>query len=140
MVKKISEFMREDHKELDTLWESFASENNKERALIHFEKFKEKLLKHTKLEDETLSPIFNKYLGIRQGQTTLISEDHADLFNLLEKIKSSFDSNNTSELSYNKKHFRRLVIKHQDRENLTHYVLFDKIIPQKDWEEILNQL
>lgn len=140
MVKKISEFMREEHRELDTLWASFASEKNKEHALINFEKFKEKLLMHMKIEDTQLSPIFNKYLGIQQGQATVISEDHTTLLSLLEKVESGLTSNNASEFSYNQKHFRRLIIKHQDKEILTHYVLFDKIIPQKDWEEILNQL
>lgn len=75
-MKKISEFMKQEHLRLDTLWEDFSREETKEERALIFQTFSDKLLAHLAIEDEVLSPIFNKHLGVEKGQTTVIKEDH----------------------------------------------------------------
>jgi hemerythrin-like domain-containing protein len=128
--------MRLEHEHLDKLWYDFSVEENDEESKKLFKTFTVYLLKHMSLEDEILAPIFNKYLGIEEGQTTVMKEDHKKLLKLLEKVKNSLESKTTEKATYNKTHFGRALMKHHKREDVMQYPLFDNFISQKDWEEI----
>lgn len=129
-----------EHEYLRTLWDDFFIEKDKETSKKLFKKFRRELLKHTQIEDEVLSPLFNKHLGIEKGQTTVMKEDHEKLMILLEKVRNTLDTHNEIEFIYKKNHFKRALIKHHKREISMQYPLFDIFILQNEWEEILQQI
>ena len=139
-MKTISEFMKLEHTHLEEQWEEFSAEKNKKKAERLFRRFEENLLKHIHLEDGALSPTFNRYLGIEKdaGPSVVMSGDHMAIIKLLNKVKGAFDSGDTERLEYAKNHFKRAHLKHHEREEKTHYTFFDKVIAQKEWEDILN--
>lgn len=136
-MKTILEFMELEHQNLLKQWRDFLIEKDKKKAETLLARFSDSLLKHIQLEDGALSSTFNKHLQIETGvgPTATMNSEHIDIIKLLEKVKVARDSHDEKTFTYASNHFERALITHQQREEKSHYIFFDKIIPKKDWEE-----
>lgn len=132
--------MELEHLRLQKQWEDFSAEGNRTKARKFLLRFQGNLLHHIQLEDGALSPTFNKYLKIERGTgpSGTMSSDHDDVVKLFGKVMAAFDADDPEKLSYAKNHFERALIKHHRREEETHYVFFDKVIEEKEWNNILK--
>lgn len=142
-MKTILEFMELEHRNLVKQWRDFLVEKDKKKSKELLVRFTDSLLRHIHLEDGALSPTFNSYLKIEKGTgpTAVMNSEHVDLLKLLDRVKAANDADDMGVLTYAANHFERALLQHQEREEKTHYVFFDKIISQKDreeWEDILN--
>lgn len=142
-MKTILGFMESEHRNLVRQWREFFDEKDRKKAKTLLKRFTNSLLLHIHLEDGALSPTFNDYLKIDTGTgpTAVMHDEHKDLLKLLDKVREADEAVNEKLLMYAGNHFERALIQHQDREEKTHYVFFDRIISQKEWEEweeILN--
>jgi iron-sulfur cluster repair protein YtfE (RIC family) len=136
-MKTILEFMELEHRRLVDEWRGFLAEKDRKKSKELLKKFSDNLLRHIHLEDGALSPTFNDYLKIEKGTgpTAVLNGEHVNIIRMLDKVKVAHDTGNEREFAYESTHFERALVSHQDREEETHYVLFDKVISQKEWEE-----
>lgn len=133
--------MKLEHAHLDKLWADLETEQNKKKSKRILRKFSDDLFTHIKLEDEIISPIFNKYLGIEKGKgpTTVMSSDHEKIAQLLGKVKVAKEKEDEKQLTQLMTHFRRALTSHHEKETKMQYPLFDNIISPRDWEKILEK-
>lgn len=139
-MKKASEFMIADHKNLNRLWDDFLAEKDSVMAKNLFQKFSNRLDKHFTMEEDVLFPLFNKQLGLEKnvGAVALSQHEHEELRRILGRIKTLLDENDSRRIENIGIHFKRALIKHQEKENSVQYSLFDNfiVIPDEEWENM----
>lgn len=136
--------MISDHKYLDKIWAEFLIEKDFDKAEKIFKKFNNRYAKHMKMEDEVLFPLFNKYLGLENntGPTKISHRDHENLNKLLVNIKNFIDVKDIKKINETSLNFQKALSKHQERENITQYALFNKFISISvdGWEKMLHSI
>lgn len=142
-MRTISEYMRLEHKHLLALYEGFVQATSREDIQHSFKNFSTALRSHIRLEEEYLSPSFNKHLGTdkEKDQTThILIDDHIKITKLLNNLKIALDVGDAQRIAYAEKHFIRALEKHHKREEELHYTLFDTIFSEKEWLDILSHV
>jgi hemerythrin len=140
-MKTILEHMKAEHKEVVTLYQDFLLAKNHKESVRLFEKFRINLISHLKLEEESLSPAFNKRLGLDEETsqiTNVLKHDHFEIIKLLNALNLAINSESAEDIEYIKNHFIRALEKHHKREEELQYDVFNTIFSKEEWGQILK--
>ena len=137
LMKKISDYMINDHLYLEQLWSSFLNESECDVAKLHFKTFSEHFITHITMEDEVLFPLFNEMLGFQEEiiTTQVARHSHDTLLTMLSTISGYLEEHDMRRVVRMAFHFQRALIKHQERENKTQYRVLGTYTSKyfKDW-------
>ena len=139
----ISDFMEADHAHLDKLWNDFLREKEDPiRATKLFNKFREHLLLHLKLEDTLLFPRLDQYLGMEDsfGPTEQARRDHAAIVRLLSFIEEAGLENDMERINIAGDHLNKALLKHREREREIHYPVSDSFVGDAEWSQMLAKI
>ncbi len=96
------------------------------------------------MEDEILLPLFNKHLGIEKDGKFIIkrNDEHKVVFKLLDMLVYFIKIENNEQFFSTGEHFKKFISKHQERENVTEYSLYNNFISvaSEDWEQMVKNI
>ncbi|KKQ78763.1 MAG: hypothetical protein UT02_C0057G0006 [Parcubacteria group bacterium GW2011_GWC2_38_7] len=141
----ISEYMNQEHEELDELLFCFLETIEKEESAQKGEEllsdFKERFFLHMKLEDEYLFPRLSASLGLTKDSSIaeLARVDHLKLLKLFDLSQEAFLNQEKSKILLAGNNLARALQAHHAREDEIQYPVSDKFISQEEWDEILKK-
>jgi hemerythrin-like domain-containing protein len=140
---KILQFMIDDHKTIDYLWQKFISQTEDSKPNLNsFFIFKNHLFNHIQLEETVLFPLFDKFTGLESGKgpTVLLRRDHRVLQKIIRHLEKATDMQDTDKVQDLGVHFRKAFEKHTERERKMQYPVFDNFITEDEWQKILDRI
>ena len=143
VMQLISEFMSEDHANLDRLFEEFEQQRNDDldRAKLPFDEFMARLQRHIIWEEEFLFPIFEKRTGmIDAGPTAVMRMEHELIKGLLEEINVRVLQGSPEGLDELTVELLEVLGSHNQKEENILYPSLDRMVTDEDREKVLRDL
>lgn len=140
----LKEYLTEDHKTCDQLFanlEKSVQNNEKENIQNYFYEFTKRILRHFKIEEEVLFPLFEEKTKNTMGPTHVMRIEHQDILSQIEEIKTlSFDLNkkNLSKILSILETTLFLLQQHNLKEEQILYTMLERILDNQ--EEILKEI
>ena len=141
-MKKIKEFMSDDHDRLEVIFKEFQSTKDKDvnQAKDLFHEFKTGLKQHIVWEEEILFPIFEDRTGMQeQGPTAVMRMEHRKIKEFLEAIHD-----NIVNADINTDAFERGLIEvltaHNEKEEKILYPWMDNSLSETETEEAFERM
>ncbi len=140
--ESIKEFMQEDHKRLDGLFEKFKELKGKDdqEAKKNFCPFRRGLFVHIKWEEEILFPLFEEKTGMKDGgPTSVMRAEHLEIKDLLDNIRGQINTGdfNTEDMD---NELTDILRGHNDKEENILYPLIDQSADDKEKKIIFKQI
>ncbi len=141
-MKKIKEFMSDDHDRLEVIFKEFQSTKNKDvnQAKDLFHEFKTGLKRHIVWEEEILFPIFEDRTGMQdQGPTAVMRMEHRKIKEFLEAIHDKIVNAdiNTDTLE---RGLIEVLTAHNEKEEKILYPWMDNSLSEPETEEAFERM
>jgi len=139
----ISNYMKEEHRECDTLFaaaEEAIALNEWEVANERFLAFANETLRHFKEEEEALFPTFENYTGMTQGPTQVMRYEHEQVRGLIGKMAEAIEKNDKDAALSMAESMMILLQQHNMKEEQMLYAMCDRQLPPAMKEETLDTM
>lgn len=141
-MQTIKEFMQNDHKRLDELFEKFKNFKDKDQteARKYFCPFRRGLFSHIELEEKILFPIFEEKTGMKDGgPTAVMRAEHIEIKEFLNQIREKIHSGdfNTGRIE---KELIEVLSGHNEKEENILYPWIDQSIEESDRKKIFDKI
>lgn len=147
--RTIQDVLHSDHVRLHGLFEDHSAEldvDNVMLASIRFEEFQAGLLRHIKMEEEVLIPVYEKKTETTMGLTHLMRMEHQEIQGLLKKMVDLLSEAKIEGLSKRDavrelgKEIEEYLKLHIQKEENILYPSSDQVIQGKEREEIILKM
>jgi len=139
----ISNYMKDEHRECDTLFaqaEEAVSLGEWEVAEDKFLAFSNEILTHFKREEDELFPAFEESTGSTQGPTMVMKYEHEQVKGLIGKMASSLESRDEDSYLSLAESMMILLQQHNMKEEQMLYAMCDRSLPQEIKEATLSSM
>jgi len=139
----ISNYMKEEHRECDTLFaaaEEAIALGEWDVANERFLSFANETLKHFKEEEEALFPAFESATGMTQGPTQVMRYEHEQVRGLIGNMAEALEKNDKDAALSIAESMMILLQQHNMKEEQMLYAMCDRQLPQSLKEETLEKI
>ncbi len=147
--RTINDLLHSDHVRLHKLLEDHCTEldgDNVMLASIRFEEFQTGLLRHIKMEEEVLFPVYEKKTENTMGPTHVMRMEHQEIQGLLKKMTDLLNEAKIEGLSKREgikelgNQIHEYIKLHSQKEENILYPSSDQVIQGKEREEIILKM
>jgi hemerythrin-like domain-containing protein len=139
----ISNYMKNEHRECDTLFasaEEAIALNEWSAANERFLKFANETLKHFKEEEEVLFPAFESQTGSSEGPTMVMRHEHDQVRGLIGKMAESLENEDRDACLSLAESMMILLQQHNMKEEQMLYAMCDRVLPPDVKEQTLDEI
>ena len=139
----ISNYMKEEHRECDTLFaeaEKAIATENWEDANEKFLAFANETLTHFKKEEETLFPAFEAQTGMTEGPTQVMRYEHEQVRNLIGNMAEALENQDKDACLSLSESMMILLQQHNMKEEQMLYTMCDTQLPPQLKESTLETM
>lgn len=126
----VSEFLGSDHKRLDAIFEAsagLAAAGSFAEALSKFTEFASGLSRHIDMEETVLFPAFEAKTGRKDGPTTVMRLEHAEIRRRLEAIRAMLAGSDGAAFAAARRSLLDVLADHNQKEEGILYPLSDRL-------------
>lgn len=141
------DYLQTDHRRLDALMNAAheaALAGRPADAAASFQEFRDGLMRHIKIEEGLLFPVFEAATGMPQhgGPTGVMRLEHEEILRLLGEIRALFDAPNPDLQAFES--LRGMLVallrEHNDKEERVLYPMTDRMVPSARLQELVMQM
>lgn len=139
----ISNYMKQEHRECDTLFaeaEEAIALNEWEAANERFLAFANETLTHFKKEEEELFPAFEAQTGTTEGPTMVMRYEHEQVKGLIGKMAEALEKEDRDACLSLAESMMILLQQHNMKEEQMLYAMCDRTLPPELKEETLEKM
>jgi len=139
----ISSYMKQEHRECDTLFaeaEKAIAESNWEKANEKFLAFSNETITHFKKEEEELFPAFEQATGMTQGPTQMMRYEHEQIRGLIGNMAEAFENKDKDTSLSITESMMILLQQHNMKEEQMLYAMIDRQLPSALRESTLEAM
>ncbi len=138
----ILEFLRDDHRKCDSTFadaEAAVAKGDLAAAMTAFERFNAETLHHFAMEEEVLFPAYEQRSGMLGGPTQMMRMEHQQVRSLLERMRTSLDSEDPNAFLGMAESMMILLQQHNMKEEQMLYPACDHIL-QSDAALVVDEM
>jgi hemerythrin-like domain-containing protein len=138
----ITDFMGQDHDQLDQLFSAFRSKKASDvaRAIHFFSEFKRGLQRHIIWEEEFLFPCFESRTGLLdEGPTAVMRLEHRRIKSLLDKIHDDV-ANGKTDTDDLEGELANVLLVHNTKEESVLYPSIDQCLSEQEATELIEAM
>jgi len=139
----ISNYMKKEHKECDTLFataEEAIAKESWEEAQKDFLAFSNETLRHFKEEEDELFPAFEGATGMTQGPTQVMRYEHEQMRGLIGNMSEAIETKDKDAALSIAESMMILLQQHNMKEEQMLYAMCDRQLPQALKEETIEEM
>jgi len=139
----ISNYMKNEHRECDTLFasaEEAIALGEWDVAEERFLAFSDETLTHFKKEEEELFPTFEKQTGMTEGPTQVMRYEHEQVRGLLGNMAEALEAKDKDACLSLAESMMILLQQHNMKEEQMLYAMCDRVLPADVKEETLEKI
>ena len=139
----ISSYMKQEHRECDTLFaetEQAIAEGHWEEANEKFLAFANETLRHFKKEEEALFPAFENATGMTQGPTQVMRYEHEQVRGLIGNMAQAIEKSDKDAALSLSESMMILLQQHNMKEEQMLYAMCDRQLPPELKETTLEAM
>jgi len=138
----VTDYLSWDHDRLDALLgdtSRLVDENQLDRAAPIYAEFHAGLLRHIRLEEEVLFPVFDERAGM-EGPTLVMRQEHVFIKKALEMMKDGLAARDAKQFKTGHEALFRVLPDHNVKEEHILYPTTDRVLPPQERSELTRRL
>jgi iron-sulfur cluster repair protein YtfE (RIC family) len=141
----VSEYLTWDHRRLETIFAEvvqMVDDGEIERADHTYAPFHEGMLRHIRIEEEILWPLFEQRSGIGKGMgpTTVMNHEHASMKEAMQLMRDALDRGKGAEFHDARDMLEQILEPHSAKEERVLYPAIERLIDRAEREELLQRV
>lgn len=144
--RTVSDYLHWDHRRLDALLEasqSFVSAGSCDRAAACFAEFRTGLVRHIRMEEEVLFPVFERSTGFgKEGPAAVMRAEHVEILHLLEEMWGCLAGPDTDPSRFGSLRMALLAVlgDHNEKEEHVVYPLTDRALLPGQRQDLVRRM
>lgn len=144
--RSVFDYLHWDHKRLDALLEracSFVNAGSRDRAAAGFAEFRTGLVRHIRMEEEVLFPVFERSTGFgKEGPTAVMRAEHLEILHFLEEMSGCLAGVDTDPTRFAELRMALLAVlsDHNEKEEHVVYPLTDRALLSEQRQDLVRRM